>query len=57
MFAKRLVIALAVLALTVPLNGCRGNRCCKSSSVSSAPPCCPSGPGLAPPTVLPPSGF
>ena len=54
MFAKRFILALAALAVVLPLAGCRHNRCCnKSASVSSAPPCCPT----APPGVLPPAGF
>jgi hypothetical protein len=57
MFAKRLILALAALAVVLPLAGCR-HRCCKSNSVSSAPPCCPApGGALPPPGVLPPSGF
>jgi hypothetical protein len=56
MFAKRIALALALVAMLLPLTGCRGNRCCKSSSVSSATPCCPA-PGALPPGVLPPSGF
>ncbi|HYH66225.1 MAG TPA: hypothetical protein VD866_16145 [Urbifossiella sp.] len=56
MFAKRLVLALAALAVMIPLTGCRNNRCCKSNSVSAAPSCCPA-PGALPPGVLPPAGF
>jgi hypothetical protein len=56
MFAKRFALALAALALMLPLTGCRNNRCCKSNSVSSAPPCCPA-PGALPPGSLPPAGF
>lgn len=58
MFAKRLILTLAALAVILPFaTGCRANRCCKSSTISAAPPCCPGGPGLPPPSVLPPSQF
>ncbi len=57
MFAKRLILALAALAVVLPLTGCRSNRCCKSSTVSAAPPCCPAPGGALPPGVLPPAGF
>ena len=56
MFAKRFVVALAVLAVVLLLAGCR-TRCCKSNSVSSAPPCCPAPGSALPPGALPPAGF
>lgn len=55
MSPKRFVLAAAVLALVLPFaGGCR-HRCCKSNSVSQAPPgCCPT---LPPGSLPPPANF